>query len=64
MIPSGFEKIREKHPHAYVSWDQAQDEKLRELYVKGSSVADLANTFSRTSGAIKARLAKLGLAEK
>ena len=62
-MPSGFEKIREKHPNAYVSWDQAQDEKLRELFVKGSSVVDLAKTFSRTSGAIRARLAKLGLSD-
>ena len=63
-VPSGFEKIREKHPNAYGSWDQAQDEKLRQLFVKGSSVVDLAKTFSRTSGAIKARLAKLGLSDQ
>ncbi len=59
-IPSGFEKVRETHPNAYVSWDPSQDEKLQELFVKGSSVVDLAKTFSRTSGAIRARLAKLG----
>ena len=62
-MPSGFEKIRETQPKAYLSWDQAQDEKLRQLFVKGSAVVDLAKTFSRTSGAIKARLAKLGLSE-
>jgi hypothetical protein len=60
-MPSGFEKIRETQPCAYLSWDQAQDEKLRQLFVKGSAVVDLAETFSRTSGAIRARLAKLGL---
>ena len=60
-IPSGFDKIRENHPNAYGSWDQAQDEKLRRLFVKGSTVVDLAKTFNRTSGAIKARLGKLGL---
>ena len=60
-IQSGFEKIREKHSNAYQPWDKAQDEKLRELFVKGSSVASLAKTFGRTSGAMKSRLAKLGL---
>ena len=60
-IPSGFEKVRETNPNAYLSWDKAQDEKLRELFVRGSSVVDLAKTFNRTSGAIKSRLAKLGL---
>jgi hypothetical protein len=63
-LPPGFEKIRETNPNAYVSWDQAQDEKLRELFVKGSSVVDLAKTFSRTSGAIRSRLAKLGLSDQ
>jgi ATP-dependent DNA helicase PIF1 len=63
-LPSGFEKIRETNPNAYVPWDQAQDEKLRELFVKGSSVVDLAKTFSRTSGAIRSRLAKLGLSDQ
>ncbi|MDP2593290.1 MAG: PIF1 family ATP-dependent DNA helicase, partial [bacterium] len=58
---SGFEKIREKHASAYWPWDKAQDEKLRGLFVKGLSVADLAITFNRTSGAIRSRLAKLGL---
>ena len=57
----GFEKIREKHPNAYRPWDKVQDEKLRELFVKGSSVADFPKTFSRTRGSIRSRLAKLGL---
>ena len=62
--PSGFEKVRETNPNAYLSWDKAQDEKLRDLFVKGSSLVDLAKTFSRTSGAIRARLAKLGLSDQ
>jgi DNA-binding CsgD family transcriptional regulator len=60
-LPSGFKKVREINPNAYLSWDKAQDEKLRELFVRGSSVVDLAKTFNRTSGAIKSRLVKLGL---
>lgn len=58
---SGFEKIREIYPNAYLSWDKTQDEKLRELFAKGSSIADLAKTFNRTRGSIRSRLAKLGL---
>lgn len=60
-IQSDFEKIREKYSNAYQPWDKAQDEKLRELFVKGSSVASLGKTLGRTSGSIKSRLAKLGL---
>jgi len=58
---AGFVKIREKHPNAYLPWDKTQDEKLRQLFLKGSPVADLTKTFSRTRGAIRSRLAKLGL---
>ncbi len=58
---SGFEKIKEKHLNAYLPWDKTQDEKLRELFTNGSSVAVLAKIFNRTKGAIRSRLAKLGL---
>lgn len=58
---SGFEKIRKIYPNAYLSWDKTEDEKLRELFTKGSSVADLAKTYNRTRGSIRSRLIKLGL---
>ena len=58
---SGFEKIRKTYPNAYRSWDKEQDEKLQELFAKGSSVTDLAKTFGRKRGAIRSRLVKLGL---
>lgn len=61
---SGFDAIRARHPHAYLPWDQAQDEQLRDLFAQGSSVSSLAHTFNRTSGAIRSRLAKLGLVER
>lgn len=60
-VSPNFEKIREKHPNAYLPWDKAQDDKLRELFAQGSPVAALVKTFNRTKGAIKSRLAKLGL---
>ncbi|MDP2933864.1 MAG: helix-turn-helix domain-containing protein, partial [bacterium] len=63
-MQSGFEKIRETYPNAYLSWDKTQDEKLRKFFAKGSSVANLAKTFNRTRGSIRSRLAKLGLLQK
>lgn len=58
---TNFEEVRKKHPKAYLLWDKAQDEKLRELFAKGLSVSGLGETFGRRSGAIRARLIKLGL---
>lgn len=60
---TNFEKIREQYPNAYRPWDEAQDEKLRELFTKNLSVSDLAKTFGRKSGAIRSRLVKLELME-
>jgi len=61
---SGFEKIREKHPSAYLPWDESQDDKLRDLFVRNLSISYLAKIFSRTNGAIRSRLIKLGLITK
>ncbi|TSC90399.1 MAG: ATPase AAA [Microgenomates group bacterium Gr01-1014_5] len=58
---TGFDKIREEPPNAYLPWDKTQDEKLRKFFAKGSSVTGLAKTFGRKSGAIRSRLTKLGL---
>lgn len=58
---SGFNTIRARHPDAYMPWDKAQDERLRELFMGGLPLAELAHTFNRTRGAISSRLAKLGL---
>jgi len=62
-IQTNLEKIREQHPNAYLPWDEAQDEKLRGLFMKNLSVSDLAKTFGRKSGAIRSRLVKLELME-
>ncbi len=62
--PTGFDKVREIHPSAYMPWDPLQDEKLRQLFAKGLSVDDLAKIFSRTKGVIRARLAKLELSDQ
>lgn len=60
---SGFKKIREKYENAYKPWDEEQDKKLRELFGCNMSVADMAKMFGRKTGAIRSRLAKLGLME-
>ncbi len=60
----GLEKIREKHPSAYLPWNKSQDDKLRDLFIRNSSISDLVKIFSKTRGAIRSRLIKLGLITK
>ena len=57
-----FKKVGKKRSSAYRLWDKTQDEKLRKFFMKGLSVAELAEMFERKKGAIGARLVKLGLA--
>ena len=45
-------------------WVQAHDDCLKDLYQKGVSLSEIAVTLKRNSGAIRARLKKLGLVEK
>ena len=44
-------------------WKVEDDLRLRELFIEGATVAQLAKEFTRTPGAIRARLKKLGLVE-
>ena len=44
-------------------WKIEDDLRLRELFLEGTTVAQLAQEFSRTQGAIRARLKKLGLVD-
>jgi hypothetical protein len=55
------EKIRQKHPRAYVKWSPEEDEKLKNEYVSGQQIGELAKQFQRQSSAIRSRLQKLGL---
>lgn len=57
------EKIRQKHPRAYVKWSREEDEKLRNEYASGQKIGELAKKFQRQSSAIRSRLQKLGLIE-
>jgi ATP-dependent exoDNAse (exonuclease V) alpha subunit len=60
---SKLEKIREKFPNANRPWTSGDDERLKEMFGKGVSTKGLSDEFGRKSGAITARLAKLGLIE-
>lgn len=53
--------IGEKKVNAYRAWDEEEDEELRELYLAGTSIADLAEEFSRTKGSVRSRLKKFKL---
>ena len=44
-------------------WKVEDDLRLRELFLEGTTVAQLAQEFNRTTGSIRARLKKLGLTE-
>lgn len=61
---AGFEKIREQHPNAYRAWDKEQDEKLKNFFEAQVTIAKLAEFFGRKNGAIRSRLAKLGLLDE
>ena len=44
-------------------WKIEDDLRLRELFLEGTTITQLAQEFNRTNGSIKARLKKLGLTE-
>ncbi|MCZ0940630.1 MAG: RecQ family ATP-dependent DNA helicase [Caldilineaceae bacterium] len=55
------EEKRREHPRAYEKWSLEDDERLKEMYAAGHSIAELAKHFGRNNGAIRSRLKKLGL---
>lgn len=56
-------KVREKYPNAGRPWSAEDDEKLKEMFGAETPMKEIAKEFGRKSGAITARLAKLGLVE-
>jgi ribosomal protein L32E len=56
-----LEKIREKHPKAYMPWTTKEDEELKKLFHKGVQMREISEKFGRKRGAISSRLKKLGL---
>lgn len=56
-------KIREKFPNANRPWTKDDDEKLTDMFTSNTPHTKIAKAFGRKTGAITARLAKLGLIE-
>lgn len=57
-----LERERSKTENQGQPWLPEHDDCLRELYAKGIPIKEIAITLKRNSGAIRARLKKLGLA--
>ena len=55
------ENVRNKHKDAYKPWTSELDKQLEYLCCDGLEIKELANHFGRTTGAIRIRIAKLGL---
>lgn len=60
---SPIRQLRKKKPQAYKGWTDDEDKRLKREYGIGKKISEIALTFSRTEGAIRARLKKLGLKE-
>lgn len=58
------DKIREKHPNAYKPWTEEEDLALMHKYNSKEDIPELAKSFGRQRGSIRARLVRLGLAEE
>jgi hypothetical protein len=55
------EAVRREHPRAYEPWSSEDDERLKAHFREGFTVPKLAQVFQRKEGAIRSRLAKLGM---
>lgn len=53
--------MRLKYPNAYEKWSDEQDKFLRENFLNGMTIKELANHLQRKPGAIRSRIKKLGL---
>ncbi|MDQ5971177.1 MAG: ATP-dependent helicase [Patescibacteria group bacterium] len=61
---SSFEKLREKHPKAYMRWGEEEQRELIDLFNKGKTQSEIGKILGRKTGGIRARLVKLGLIEE
>lgn len=58
---SYMDKQKQMYAKAYAPWTEEDDNRLKQLYVEGRSVAELMKIFERNRGAIRSRLKKVGL---
>jgi len=54
-------KIRERYPKAYTPWTEDDDNLIRQMFAKESSMKEMQDVLGRKRGAINSRLSKLGL---
>ncbi len=57
-------KLREKHPNAYKSWREGEDESLVTYFKSGKNTKTISDLMGRQTGSIRARLVKLGLVKE
>lgn len=53
-----LEKMREDYPHAYKSWSESEDDKLKKEFKAGKGIKELTKLHGRHPGSIRARLKK------
>lgn len=56
---SYMDRQKQLYENAYSPWSEADDDRLKSLYLDGKSVKDLMEIFGRNRGAITSRLKKL-----
>ncbi len=56
-----FDEVRKNYPHAYEKWTSDEDTKLKQEFIKGKSINEIAKIHNRKHGGIKSRLKKLKL---
>ena len=58
---SKFDEVRAIYPKAYSSWKNEDDQKLKDLYIRGVTTKQMVIVFQRQPSAIRSRIRKLGL---
>lgn len=53
-----IEELRQLYPKAYMPWDDAEDEQLKELFASKKGAKEIAAKLQRQPGSIRARLRK------
>ncbi|MGH9800023.1 MAG: hypothetical protein ACRD82_06635 [Blastocatellia bacterium] len=59
--PKRLDEIKRQYPKAYERWEPEEDRLLKEKFIAGATVNELAALFQRQPNAIRSRLTKLGL---
>ena len=60
MKASSLDQLRQQYRNAYRKWTPAEEQRLIQLFQAGKSIQKIAQILGRQSGAIRARLQKLG----